>query len=88
MPGQAERGGGRIAPTHSKPGSRRWVVSTTLRLLYSQERPIIQKAGCASGPVWTAQKISPPLGFNPTRSESLYRVSNPRQPVGMSAITY
>jgi hypothetical protein len=36
---QAERGGGGIAPAHSRPGTRRrWVVSTTSRPVYPQER--------------------------------------------------
>jgi hypothetical protein len=39
MPMQAQRGGGGITPTHSQPGTKRWVVSTTLRLLYPQDKP-------------------------------------------------
>ena len=39
MPMQAQRGGGCIAPTHSQHGTRRrWVVNTTLRPLYPQQR--------------------------------------------------
>jgi len=45
---------------------RRWAVSTMLRLLYPRKDlvPILQEAGWALGPIWTAQNISPPLGFN------------------------
>jgi len=39
MPVQAERGGGGIAPNHSQPGTRTWVISTTFWPLYLQERP-------------------------------------------------
>jgi len=38
MPVQAERGGGGIALTHSQPGTRSLVISTTFRPLYLQER--------------------------------------------------
>jgi hypothetical protein len=55
------------APTHSRPGTRsRWVVSTTLWPPYPREHPvlIVEQAGWAPGPVWTAMKISPPPEFD------------------------
>jgi hypothetical protein len=39
MTGQAQRRGRGIAPTHSQPSTSRWVVSTMLWPLYTQERP-------------------------------------------------
>jgi hypothetical protein len=46
MPVQARRGGGGIAPTYSQPSTRkRWVVSTTPRPLYPQERPGTRTGG-------------------------------------------
>ena len=83
---QAQRGsgGGRggIATTHSQPGTiRRWVFSSTLQPLYPRKDPvqIVQEAGWASGPVWTARKISPPTGFRTPDSQAcsdlLYRLS-------------
>jgi hypothetical protein len=49
------------------PALEKYVVSTTLRLLCSRERPCTHcKGDCVtSGPVWTARKISPLLGFDP-----------------------
>lgn len=46
--------------------ARRCVVSTMLCPIYTRKDlvPILQKAGWALGPIWTAQKISPPAGFN------------------------
>ena len=58
---QAHRGGGGIAPTHLQAGNRRWVVSTILRMLYPRKKKnptaIVQGDECASGPLWTEQKI-------------------------------
>ena len=52
-----------IAPNHSQHGStRRWLVITTLRPLYSRERPvpIVQGTGWASGPVWMGTEYLAP----------------------------
>jgi len=50
-------------------GTRRgWGFSVSPRPLFTPEKdpvPIVQEAGWAPGPVWTARKISPPPGFDP-----------------------
>jgi hypothetical protein len=58
------------------------VVNSTPRPLYRRERdavPILQEAGWAPGPVWTAAENLAPTGVRspdrPTRNESLYRLS-------------
>jgi hypothetical protein len=58
------------------------VASPTPRPLYPRERdpvPILQEAGWAPGPVWTAAENFALTGFRspdrPARSESLYRLS-------------
>jgi len=42
-------------------------VEVGFNLFATQQNPvpIVQYTGWASGPVWRAQKISHPLGFNP-----------------------
>jgi hypothetical protein len=65
---QAQKGDGDKATTHSQPGTRgRWLVSITLWPLYPTKDPvpIVQGAGWASGPVWTAWKILPTARFEP-----------------------
>jgi len=62
----AERGGNGIAPPIIKLSARRgWVVNTTTRPPYPQEKRNIthRTAGWDSRPMWTSKKISPPLGF-------------------------
>jgi len=79
MPVQAQRGGGGIVPAYSQPSTRgRWVVSTILRTHYSgkDQVPIVQEAGWALGLLWMAQKISPPLGFNPQTIQPVARCNN------------
>jgi hypothetical protein len=43
--------------------------------------PIVQEAGCASGPVWTGEENLAPTGIRsparPTRRQSLYRLRYP-----------
>jgi hypothetical protein len=58
------------------------VASPTPRPLYPREKdpiPIVQEAGWAPGPVWTAAENLAPTGIRspdrPARSESLYRLS-------------
>ena len=65
MPMQAERGGGSIAPSHSQAASRRrWMVGTTLRPLYPQERP--GTGGWAGlGARLEGMGNLTPLGFDP-----------------------
>ena len=60
------------------------MVSDTPRVLYPQERdpvPIVQEAGWAPRPVWTAAEKLAPTGIRspdrPARSESLYRLRYP-----------
>jgi hypothetical protein len=60
------------------------VASPTPRPLYSLQKdpvPIVQEAGWAPGPVWTAAENLVPTGIRsadrPARSESLYRLSYP-----------
>ena len=62
----------------------RWVVRTTPRPLYSQNKdpvPIVHEAGWAPGPVWTGAENPPRTGIEtqdrPARSESQYRPSCP-----------
>ena len=81
---QAQIGGGSIAPTHSQSGSRRrWVVSTTLRLLYSEERPGIHcnggwvDLGAGQDATDTLACIGIRCLYSPVRSESLYRLRDP-----------
>ena len=60
-----------------------WVVSTTPRPIYPQERDpvtIVQEDGWTPGPVWTgAENLVPQRGFDPrtvqARSESLHRLN-------------
>jgi hypothetical protein len=65
-------------------GARReWVVSTTPRPLYPQERPGTHCTGgwVGSRPVWMCAKNLAPTGIRsldrPARSQSLYRLSYP-----------
>ena len=81
MPMRAQRGGGGIAPPHSQSGSRRkWVVSITLRPLYSRERPGIHCKGdwVDFGGGQDATEILACIGvrylYSPVHSESLYRL--------------
>ena len=75
MPGHTQKASWDISPKQSQPGNRRrWIVSTTIRQLYSWERPFshLQEAG------WTSvHKISRPRGFDPRKFQplaySLYR---------------
>jgi hypothetical protein len=60
------------------------VGSLTPRPLYPRERdpvPVVQEAGWAPGPVWTAAENLAPTGIRSpdrlARSESLYRLSYP-----------
>jgi hypothetical protein len=60
------------------------VASPTPRPLYPRERdplPIVQEAGWAPGPVWTAAEKLALTGIQspdrPARSESLYRLRYP-----------
>ena len=81
--GQTQRGSRGTAPNHSQSGARwRWVVNATPRPLYPWERdpvPIVQEAGWAPGPVWTAWKNSPHLDSIPgsAHSESLHPLIYP-----------
>jgi hypothetical protein len=84
MPTQAQRGGGGIALTHSQSGSRRrWVVSTTLRPLYSRKRPGIHckggwmDLGARQDATETLASIGIRCLYSPVRSESLYRLRDP-----------
>jgi hypothetical protein len=57
-----------IVPTHSQPGTRRrWAFNTTLRPLYTRERPRTHFAEGwkISGPVWTTRKVLASPGFEP-----------------------
>jgi len=68
---QATRRGGSIAPIHSQPGTgRKWVVDFSRFAPVKETERFVQKAGWASGPVWTALKISPL--DRPAPGESLY----------------
>ena len=50
MPGQPQGRSGDIDSTHSQAGARRrFVVSTTLRLIYSRERPCTHRTGGCLG---------------------------------------
>jgi hypothetical protein len=66
MPMQARRGSGGKARTHLQLGSkRRWVVSSGGFTLWKDAVPIVRVARWASGPAWTARKISHPPGYDP-----------------------
>jgi len=63
---------------------RGWGVSFTPRPLFTPGKepvPIVQKAGWATGPVWTVAENLTPTGIRspdrPARSQSLYRLSYP-----------
>jgi len=81
MPRQRRGGGGPIAPTYSKPGTRRmWAISSTLRLLYPQEHPVplLQEAGWAPCPVWEARNFTGTrVPDRPAQSKSLHRLNYP-----------
>jgi hypothetical protein len=62
-PIQAQRGGKVIAPTNFPLGTRTWVVSTTLRPLYSRKDPLPLN-NRLDGPVRTARRSRPLLGFD------------------------
>jgi len=64
---QTRRGGASIVPSHSQPGIRRRMVTTTPRTLYAPKIPDthLQETGWASKAVWAAWKISTLLGFDP-----------------------
>ena len=63
MPMHAQKRERGVAPDHSKPGTRRWVASNTLRQL--NPSPTELETGWTSRPVRTARKISPPPEFHP-----------------------
>jgi hypothetical protein len=64
----ASRVGRGIALPFLDRGNRRgWVVNSTPQPLFTPGKdpvPIVQEAGWASGPVWTAENLAPP-GFDP-----------------------
>jgi hypothetical protein len=64
-----------------------WVVNATPRPIYPRERPIVQDAGSAPGPIWTGAENLATTGIRspdrPARSESLYLLSHPGPPVRM-----
>ena len=67
---QAQRGGGGTAPSHSQTGrpSRGGGWSARSSGHFSTRKDQVRMvlgAGWASGAVWTARKMSPPLGFDP-----------------------
>ena len=80
----AHRGSRGIAvPFHDHGTRRGWGVSFTPRPLFTPGKgpiPIVQEAGWAPGPAWTgADNLAPtriPSPDRPTRSESLYRLSD------------
>ena len=84
MTGQARRGGGGRAPTHSQPGARkRWVVSRTLRPLYPQEK---LGTHCTGGWMGLGNGLAGTKNLaptcirspdRPTRSKSLHRLRYP-----------
>ena len=82
--GVAQREGRGIALLfHDRGTRRRWVVSSTPRPHFTPGKhtvPIVQEAGWAPGPVWTAGKSCPQRDSIPDRpalSQSLYRLSYP-----------
>jgi hypothetical protein len=85
MPVKAQSGGGSIVPTHLQPGdSIRWVVNTTLRLLYPHERSDIYCTGgwvSLGATLGVTRNLSPP-GFNPRTVQS---VANHYTDYGISA---
>ena len=80
----AHRGSRGIALLFHDHGTRRvWGVSVTPRPLFTAGKdpvPIVQEAGWAPGPVWTAENLAP-TGIRsvdrPARNQSLYRLSYP-----------
>ena len=69
-------------PFHDHGTRRGWGVSVTPRPLFTPGKdpvPIVQEAGWAPGPVWTAAEKLAPTGIRspdcPARSQSLYRPS-------------
>ena len=77
-------------PFHDHGTSRGWGVSVTLRPLFTPEKdpvPIVQKAGCIPGPVWTGAENFGPTGIRspdrPACSQSLYRLRYPAHIVPM-----
>jgi hypothetical protein len=73
-----------IALVFFKLGTRwGWVVNATPWPLYHERDPvpIVQKAGCAPGPVWVSAKNLAPTRIRspdcPARSESLYLLNYP-----------
>jgi len=82
-PGVAQRVGRGIALLfHDRGTVRGWVVSSTPRPHFTPGKdpvPILQKAGWASGPVWTGGKSRPyrdSVPERPAHSQSLYRLSH------------
>jgi hypothetical protein len=74
---QAQSRGRSTAPIHSQPSTRRWVVSTSFWLLYSQERPITH---CTGGWVIFRSGLDGHRKFCPHRDliprlSSLYQVA-------------
>lgn len=68
MTGKAQKGGGGIPPMHSPPGTRRRWWSAPHSDCFTPGKnpvPIFQAAGWGLEPVWMAQKISFPPGFDP-----------------------
>jgi hypothetical protein len=87
MPMQIQRGGGGVASTYWQSGARtEWVVSTTLRPVFTRKDavPIVQEAMLASRPVCVGMDNLNPTGLRPPKcsasSESLYRLSYPGRP--------
>ena len=83
-PGVAQRVIRGIALLLHDRGTRRgWVVSSTPRPHFTPGKdpvPILQEAGWAPGPVWTAGKSRPhrdSITDRPARSQALYRLSYP-----------
>ena len=79
-PGVAQRVGRCIALLFHDRGTRKgWVVSSTPQQHFTSGKdpvPILQKAGCAPGPVWMGGKSRPhrdSIPDRPARSQSLYR---------------
>ena len=65
----AHRGSRNITLLFLDHGNRRgWVVSSTPWPLFTSRKdpvPILQEAGWAPGPIWTAENLVPPTGLDP-----------------------
>lgn len=81
---QAQRGGRGIAATHSQSGTRRWIISTTSRLLYLRRKSPGTHCPRGRTGLWACLNGTEYLASNgnrspdrPTRSQSQFQLRYP-----------